>query len=166
MSRVFALKLEEIIIFYAHSINIAFYRFHKFVAPAKGRLIATAGQLEKVEGSPAFLEDLIAGQRSANAAAAAAAFMNNYAAAAAAADRSNRMVSHVIPVSGVSSSFSSPMNIHNDLYHHYELQQGNGSLGSSGLGSVQDPVHSLKIKQEPFQLTPTSSLPPMHQGVV
>ncbi|XP_008212308.1 forkhead box protein F2 isoform X3 [Nasonia vitripennis] len=89
--------------------------------------------------------------------------MNNYAAAAAAADRSNRMVSHVIPVSGVSSSFSSPMNIHNDLYHHYELQQGNGSLGSSGLGSVQDPVHSLKIKQEPFQLTPTSSLPPMHQ---
>ncbi|XP_011501830.1 PREDICTED: forkhead box protein E4-like [Ceratosolen solmsi marchali] len=44
-----------------------------------------------------------------------------------------------------------------------ELQQGNGSLSGSGLGSVQDSVHSLKIKQEPFQLTPTSSLPPMHQ---
>ncbi|KAK2584495.1 hypothetical protein KPH14_006869 [Odynerus spinipes] len=54
------------------------------------------------------------------------------------------MVSHVIPVSG-------------------ELQQGNGGLGAAGLGSMQDSPHSLKIKQEPFQLSPPSPLPPLHQ---
>ncbi|KAL0106377.1 hypothetical protein PUN28_016241 [Cardiocondyla obscurior] len=58
-------------------------------------------------------------------------------------DRS-RMVSHIIPVSG-------------------ELQQGNENLGSTGLGSMQDSFHSLKIKQEPLQLSPPSSLPPLHQ---
>ncbi|XP_018050288.1 PREDICTED: forkhead box protein D1-like isoform X2 [Atta colombica] len=58
-------------------------------------------------------------------------------------DRS-RMVSHIIPVSG-------------------ELQQGNGNLGSAGLSSMQDSPHSLKIKQEPFQLSPPSPLPPLHQ---
>ncbi|XP_011175843.1 forkhead box protein D1 isoform X3 [Solenopsis invicta] len=56
-------------------------------------------------------------------------------------DRS-RMVSHIIPVSG-------------------ELQQGNGNLGSAALNSL-DPPH-LKIKQEPFQLSPPSPLPPLHQ---
>ncbi|XP_058808579.1 forkhead box protein unc-130-like isoform X2 [Phymastichus coffea] len=91
--------------------------------------------------------------------------MNNYpaVAAAAATDRNSRMVSHVIPVSaGVSSSFSSPLNMHSDLYHHYELQQGNGGLGSTGL---QETVHGLKIKQEPtsYQLPTTSTLPSMHQ---
>ncbi|KAL2727247.1 forkhead box protein I1c-like isoform X1, partial [Vespula squamosa] len=44
-----------------------------------------------------------------------------------------------------------------------ELQQGNGSLGTAGLGSIQDSPHSLKIKQEPFQLSPPSPLPPLHQ---
>ncbi|XP_029179097.1 forkhead box protein A2-A-like isoform X2 [Nylanderia fulva] len=58
-------------------------------------------------------------------------------------DRS-RMVSHIIPVSG-------------------ELQQGNGNLGSTGLTGMQDSPHSLKIKQEPFQLSPPSPLPPLHQ---
>ena len=55
-----------------------------------------------------------------------------------------RMVSHVIPVAG-------------------ELQQGNGGLGVVGLGSMQEPSHSLKIKQEPFQVSPPSPLPPLHQ---
>ncbi|XP_043518879.1 fork head domain transcription factor slp1-like isoform X1 [Frieseomelitta varia] len=55
-----------------------------------------------------------------------------------------RMVSHVIPVAG-------------------ELQQGNGSLGVAGLGGMQEPSHSLKIKQEPFQVSPSSPLPPLHQ---
>lgn len=54
------------------------------------------------------------------------------------------MVSHVIPVSG-------------------ELQQGNGSLGVAGLGNMQETSHSLKIKQEPFQMSPPSPLPPLHQ---
>ncbi|XP_014474333.1 PREDICTED: fork head domain transcription factor slp1-like isoform X2 [Dinoponera quadriceps] len=58
-------------------------------------------------------------------------------------DRS-RMVSHIIPVSG-------------------ELQQGNGNLGATGLSGMQDSPHSLKIKQEPFQLSPPSPLPPLHQ---
>ncbi|XP_011333872.1 forkhead box protein I2 isoform X2 [Ooceraea biroi] len=57
-------------------------------------------------------------------------------------DRS-RMVSHIIPVSG-------------------ELQQGNGNLSATGLG-MQDSSHSLKIKQEPFQLSPPSPLPSLHQ---
>ncbi|KAK0088561.1 hypothetical protein PV325_011481 [Microctonus aethiopoides] len=55
------------------------------------------------------------------------------------------MVSHVLPVSG-------------------EIQQGNGNITSSNLTSIQDSPHSLKIKQEPFQLSPTSSLPSLHQG--
>ncbi|CAL1679324.1 unnamed protein product [Lasius platythorax] len=59
-------------------------------------------------------------------------------------DRS-RMVSHIIPVSG-------------------ELQQGNGNLGTTGLSGMQDSPHSLKIKQEPFQLS-SSPLPPLHQGM-
>ncbi|KYQ48495.1 Forkhead box protein L2, partial [Trachymyrmex zeteki] len=75
-------------------------------------------------------------QHRVNAAATANAFMNYV-------DRS-RMVSHIIPVSG-------------------ELQQGNGNLGSAGLSSMQDSPHSLKIKQEPFQLSPPSPLPPLHQ---
>ncbi|XP_031829779.2 uncharacterized protein LOC116425771 isoform X2 [Nomia melanderi] len=54
-----------------------------------------------------------------------------------------RMVSHVIPVAG-------------------ELQQGNGSLGV-GLGSMQESSHPLKIKQEPFQVSPSSPLPSLHQ---
>ncbi|GAB1867050.1 Fork head domain transcription factor slp1-like isoform X2 [Camponotus japonicus] len=58
-------------------------------------------------------------------------------------DRS-RMVSHIIPVSG-------------------ELQQGNSNLGTTGLSGMQDSPHSLKIKQEPFQLSPPSPLPPLHQ---
>ncbi|XP_050453613.1 forkhead box protein E1-like isoform X4 [Cataglyphis hispanica] len=59
-------------------------------------------------------------------------------------DRS-RMVSHIIPVSG-------------------ELQQGgNGNLGTTGLSGMQDSPHSLKIKQEPFQLSPPSPLPHLHQ---
>ncbi|XP_072761759.1 uncharacterized protein [Anoplolepis gracilipes] len=58
-------------------------------------------------------------------------------------DRS-RMVSHIIPVSG-------------------ELQQGNSNLGTTGLSGIQDSPHSLKIKQEPFQLSPPSPLPPLHQ---
>ncbi|XP_012226154.1 forkhead box protein I1-like isoform X2 [Linepithema humile] len=58
-------------------------------------------------------------------------------------DRS-KMVSHIIPVSG-------------------ELQQGNGNLGATGLSGMQDSPHSLKIKQEPFQLSPPSPLPPLHQ---
>lgn len=45
-----------------------------------------------------------------------------------------------------------------------ELQQGNGSLGVAGLGGMQEPSHSLKIKQEPFQVSPSSPLPPLHQG--
>ncbi|XP_011256671.1 forkhead box protein D1 isoform X2 [Camponotus floridanus] len=55
-----------------------------------------------------------------------------------------RMVSHIIPVSG-------------------ELQQGNSNLGTTGLSGMQDSPHSLKIKQEPFQLSPPSPLPPLHQ---
>ncbi|KAG7212274.1 hypothetical protein KM043_012602 [Ampulex compressa] len=55
-----------------------------------------------------------------------------------------RMVSHVIPVSG-------------------ELQQGNGNLGVQGLDTMQESLHTLKIKQEPFQLSPPSPLPPLHQ---
>ncbi|XP_017881397.1 forkhead box protein D3-B-like isoform X1 [Ceratina calcarata] len=55
----------------------------------------------------------------------------------------SRMVSHVIPVAG-------------------ELQQGNGSLGVTGLG-MQESTHSLKIKQEPFQVSPPSPLPSLHQ---
>lgn len=55
-----------------------------------------------------------------------------------------RMVSHVIPVAG-------------------ELQQGNGSLGVVGLGGMQESSHSLKIKQEPYQVSPSSPLPPLHQ---
>ncbi|XP_034190266.1 uncharacterized protein LOC117608780 isoform X3 [Osmia lignaria lignaria] len=55
-----------------------------------------------------------------------------------------RMVSHVIPVAG-------------------ELQQGNGSLGVTGLGGMQESSHSLKIKQEPFQVSPPSPLPSLHQ---
>nr|XP_033337644.1 forkhead box protein D2-like isoform X2 [Megalopta genalis] len=54
------------------------------------------------------------------------------------------MASHVIPVAG-------------------EPQQGNGSLGMVGLGSIQDSLHSLKIKQEPFQVSPSSPLPSLHQ---
>ncbi|XP_020277951.1 forkhead box protein D1-like isoform X2 [Pseudomyrmex gracilis] len=57
-------------------------------------------------------------------------------------DRS-RMVSHIVPVSG-------------------ELQQGNGNLNTAGLVVIDD-VHSLKIKQEPFQLSPPSPLPSLHQ---
>ncbi|KAK0176333.1 hypothetical protein PV328_000478 [Microctonus aethiopoides] len=60
------------------------------------------------------------------------------------ADRGFKMVSHVLPVSG-------------------EIQQGNGNITSSNLTSIQDSPHSLKIKQEPFQLSPTSSLPSLHQ---
>lgn len=30
---------------------------------------------------------------------------------------------------------------------------------------MQDSPHSLKIKQEPFQLSPPSPLPPLHQGM-
>ncbi|CAK9827024.1 Forkhead box protein L2 [Anthophora retusa] len=56
----------------------------------------------------------------------------------------SRMVSHIIPVAG-------------------ELQQGNGSLGVAGLGGMQEASHSLKIKQEPFQVSPPSPLPPLHQ---
>ncbi|XP_076758161.1 uncharacterized protein LOC143427703 isoform X2 [Xylocopa sonorina] len=56
-----------------------------------------------------------------------------------------RMVSHVIPVAG-------------------ELQQGNGSLGVAGLAGMQESSHSLKIKQEPFQVSPPSPLPPLHQA--
>ncbi|XP_015185513.1 PREDICTED: fork head domain transcription factor slp1-like isoform X2 [Polistes dominula] len=59
-------------------------------------------------------------------------------------DTRTRMVSHVIPVSG-------------------ELQQGNGSFGTAGLGSMQDSPHPLKIKQEHFQLSPPSPLPNIHQ---
>nr|XP_046479854.1 fork head domain transcription factor slp1-like isoform X2 [Neodiprion pinetum] len=63
------------------------------------------------------------------------------------ADRT-RMVSHLIPVAG-------------------ELQQGGGNLGGAGLSASvlhgQESPHSLKIKQEPFQLSPTSALPPLHQ---
>ncbi|KAJ8687567.1 hypothetical protein QAD02_023361, partial [Eretmocerus hayati] len=45
-----------------------------------------------------------------------------------------------------------------------ELQQSNASLSNSGLGCVQDTIHPLKVKQEPFQLSSsTSSLPSMHQ---
>ncbi|XP_029050803.2 fork head domain transcription factor slp1-like isoform X3 [Osmia bicornis bicornis] len=55
-----------------------------------------------------------------------------------------RMVSHVIPVAG-------------------ELQQGNGSLGVTSHGGVQETFHSLKIKQEPFQVSPPSPLPSLHQ---
>ncbi|KAI4480559.1 hypothetical protein M0804_010112 [Polistes exclamans] len=45
----------------------------------------------------------------------------------------------------------------------YELQQGNGSFGTAGLGSMQDSPHPLKIKQEHFQLSPPSPLPAIHQ---
>lgn len=45
-----------------------------------------------------------------------------------------------------------------------ELQQGNGNLGTTGLSGMQDSPHSLKIKQEPFQLSPPSPLPPL-QGM-
>ncbi|XP_076168256.1 uncharacterized protein LOC143147155 isoform X2 [Ptiloglossa arizonensis] len=55
-----------------------------------------------------------------------------------------RMVSHVIPVAG-------------------ELQQGNGGLGVVGLDGMQDSPHPLKIKQEPFQVSPPSPLPSLHQ---
>ncbi|XP_023288029.1 forkhead box protein L1 isoform X2 [Orussus abietinus] len=55
-----------------------------------------------------------------------------------------RMVSHVIPVSG-------------------ELQQGNGGL-NAGLSAMQESPHSLKTKQESFQLSHAPSLPPLHQG--
>uniref|UniRef100_A0ABD2X8C1 Forkhead box protein L2 n=1 Tax=Trichogramma kaykai TaxID=54128 RepID=A0ABD2X8C1_9HYME len=76
----------------------------------------------------------------------------------------NRMVSHVIPVSsGVGSSFGTTMNLHNDLYHHYDLQQGSGGLNGPGLGDMQSSIHHLKIKQEPFQFSSTASLPHMHQ---
>ncbi|KAF7996399.1 hypothetical protein HCN44_002031 [Aphidius gifuensis] len=54
-----------------------------------------------------------------------------------------RMVSHVLPITG-------------------DMQQGNGSVGSPSL-SMQDSPHSLKIKQESFQLSPTSLLPSLHQ---
>ncbi|XP_011310507.1 fork head domain transcription factor slp1 isoform X1 [Fopius arisanus] len=47
-----------------------------------------------------------------------------------------RMVSHSLAVAG-------------------DMQQG---IGSSSLVGMQDSPHSLKIKQEPFQLSPTSSL--------
>lgn len=90
-----------------------------------------------VEGLSVYWEDFVE-QHRVNAATAANIFMNY-----SAQDRT-RMVSHVIPVSG-------------------ELQQGNGSLGTAGLGSIQDSPHSLKIKQEPFQLSPPSPLPPLHQ---
>lgn len=43
------------------------------------------------------------------------------------------------------------------------MQQGNGSVGSPSL-SMQDSPHSMKIKQESFQLSPTSLLPSLHQG--
>ncbi|XP_054016006.1 forkhead box protein D2-like isoform X2 [Hylaeus anthracinus] len=56
----------------------------------------------------------------------------------------SRMVSHVIPVAG-------------------ELQQGNGGLGVVGLEGMQDTQHLLKIKQEPFQVSPPSPLPSLHQ---
>ncbi|XP_076631445.1 uncharacterized protein LOC143346826 isoform X2 [Colletes latitarsis] len=55
-----------------------------------------------------------------------------------------KMVSHVIPVAG-------------------ELQQGNGGLSVVGLDGMQDSPQSLKIKQEPFQVSPTSLLPSLHQ---
>ncbi|XP_008550668.1 forkhead box protein D3-B isoform X2 [Microplitis demolitor] len=51
-----------------------------------------------------------------------------------------RMVSHVLSPSG-------------------DIQQD--SLGSPSLSSLQDSPHSLKIKQEPYQLSP--SLPALHQ---
>ncbi|KAG8039806.1 hypothetical protein G9C98_000535 [Cotesia typhae] len=38
------------------------------------------------------------------------------------------------------------------------------SLGSPSLSSLQDSPHSLKIKQEPYQLSP--SLPALHQASV
>ncbi|KZC09224.1 Forkhead box protein L2, partial [Dufourea novaeangliae] len=44
-----------------------------------------------------------------------------------------------------------------------ELQQGNGSLGVVGLGSMQESPHPLKIKQEPYQVSPPSPLPSLHQ---
>lgn len=90
-----------------------------------------------MEGLPAYWEDL-AVQHSVNAAATASIFMNYDL------DKP-RMVSHVIPVAG-------------------ELQQGNGNLGVTGLGGMQESSHSLKIKQEPFQVSPPSPLPPLHQG--
>ncbi|XP_034942603.1 forkhead box protein D3-A-like [Chelonus insularis] len=59
-------------------------------------------------------------------------------------ERNFKMVSHVLPPSG-------------------DIQQNNGSLGSPSLSSLQDSPHSLKIKQEPYQLSPTSTLPVIHQ---
>ncbi|XP_076300071.1 uncharacterized protein LOC143218634 isoform X3 [Lasioglossum baleicum] len=55
-----------------------------------------------------------------------------------------RMVSHVIPVAG-------------------ELQQGNGGLEVMGLCGMRDSLHALKIKEEPFQVSPPSPLPSLHQ---
>ncbi|XP_076652228.1 uncharacterized protein LOC143358744 isoform X2 [Halictus rubicundus] len=55
-----------------------------------------------------------------------------------------RMVSHVIPVAG-------------------ELQQGNGGLEVMDLCGMRDSLHALKIKQEPFQVSPPSPLPSLHQ---
>lgn len=52
----------------------------------------------------------------------------------------------------------------NFLILFQELQQGNGNLGVTGLGGMQESSHSLKIKQEPFQVSPPSPLPPLHQG--
>ncbi|XP_016918356.1 forkhead box protein I1-like isoform X4 [Apis cerana] len=49
------------------------------------------------------------------------------------------------------------------LHDSPELQQGNGNLGVTGLGGMQESSHSLKIKQEPFQVSPPSPLPPLHQ---
>lgn len=61
-------------------------------------------------------------------------------------------------------------NMKKKIFIFQGLPQGNGSLGSSlggaGLASIPDQIHhSLRIKEEPF-LPPTSTLPPMHQGIL
>lgn len=85
-----------------------------------------------MEGSSAaFLEDFIIdseqqqdyfNQQQANT---VTIFMNNYPSSV---DR--MVVSHVVPVSGVGSSFTGPMNLHADFYHHYNVsvEKKNASL--------------------------------------